>query len=154
MTRIDLDGRTAIVTGAARGIGLAISKRLLESGARVALWDLDAGALEEAEASLRGLGVVLAVPVDVTDEDAVQRATRSTEARLGPVDILVNNAGIGGPIQPTWEYELATFRKVFQVNVEGVFLCSKAVVPSMKVRNRGRIVNIASIAGKEGNPNA
>jgi len=153
MTRIDLDGRTAIVTGAARGIGLAISRRLLESGARVALWDFDAGALEEAESSLREFGVVLAVPVDVTDEDAVQRATRSTEARLGPVDILVNNAGIGGPIQPTWEYDLATFRKVFQVNVDGVFLCSKAVVPSMKVRNRGRIVNIASIAGKNGSPN-
>jgi len=141
------------VTGAARGIGLAIAERLLDSGAAVALWDFDDRALREAALGLKARGPVAPVEVDVTDEDAVIRATRETESALGPVDLLVNNAGIGGPIQQTWEYDAATFRRVLDVNVTGVFLCCKALVPGMRKRNYGRIVNIASIAGKNGSPN-
>lgn len=152
MTRIDLDNRTAIVTGAARGIGLAIVERLLASGARVAMWDVDAAELDRQQARLMPEGKVLAVPVDITDEAAVEQAARSTEARLGPIDILVNNAGIGGPNKALWEYDLATFRKVYAINVDGTFLCSRAVIPAMRKRNYGRIVNIASIAGKNGTP--
>jgi len=150
---IDLSGRVAVVTGAARGIGLAIAERLLDSGAAVALWDFDDRALREAALGLKARGPVAPVEVDVTDEDAVIRATRETESALGPVDLLVNNAGIGGPIQQTWEYDAATFRRVLDVNVTGVFLCCKALVPGMRKRNYGRIVNIASIAGKNGSPN-
>lgn len=152
MTRIDLDKRTAIVTGAARGIGLAIAERLLASGARVALWDVDAAELEAQRGRLAKEGMVSAFTVDVADESAVQQAVRSTEARLGPIDILVNNAGIGGPNMPMWEYDVAVFQKVFAINVTGTFLCSKAVIPAMRQRNYGRIVNIASIAGKNGTP--
>ncbi|MFO1318854.1 MAG: SDR family NAD(P)-dependent oxidoreductase [Burkholderiales bacterium] len=151
-THIDLAGRSAIVTGAARGIGLAIARRLLACGARVALWDRDADALAAAEATLASLGPTTACAVDITDEAAVVQATRTSEAKLGPIDILVNNAGIGGPIAPTWEYDLATFRQVMDVNVTGTFLCCKAVIPSMRTRGHGRIVNIASIAGKNGTP--
>jgi NAD(P)-dependent dehydrogenase (short-subunit alcohol dehydrogenase family) len=152
MTRIDLDQRTAIVTGAARGIGLAIAERLLASGARVALWDVDAAELEVQRTRLAKEGMVSAFTVDVTDESVVQQAVRSTEARLGPIDILVNNAGIGGPNLPMWEYDVAVFQKVFAINVTGTFLCSKAVIPAMRKRNYGRIINIASIAGKNGTP--
>jgi 3-oxoacyl-[acyl-carrier protein] reductase len=151
--RIDLSGRVAVVTGAARGIGRAIAERLLESGAAVALWDFDKRQLGETAPHLQGLGRIATVEVDVTSEDAVASAARATEAQLGPVDLLVNNAGIGGPIVQTWEYDLATFRRVFDVNVTGVFLCCKALVPGMRERNYGRIVNIASIAGKNGSPN-
>ncbi len=152
MTRIDLDQRTAIVTGAARGIGLAIAERLLASGARVALWDVDTAELEVQRSRLAKEAMVSAFTVDVTDESAVQQAVRSTEARLGPIDILVNNAGIGGPNLPMWEYDVAVFQKVFAINVTGTFLCSKAVIPAMRQRNYGRIINIASIAGKNGTP--
>lgn len=152
-TRIDLADHTAIVTGAARGIGLAIVDRLLDSGARVALWDRDEAALDVAEEQFAGRGRIMTVTVDITDEPAVMQAMRSTEAKLGPVAILVNNAGIGGPIVQTWDYDLATFKKVFDVNVNGTFLCCKAVLPSMRIRGYGRIVNIASIAGKNGSPN-
>jgi 3-oxoacyl-[acyl-carrier protein] reductase len=152
-TRIDLADRTAIVTGAARGIGLAIVDRLLDSGARVALWDRDEAALDVAEEHFAGRGRVLDVTVDITDEAAATQAMRTTEAKLGPVAILVNNAGIGGPIKQTWEYDLATFKQVFDVNVNGTFLCCKAVLPAMRTRGYGRIVNIASIAGKNGTPN-
>jgi 3-oxoacyl-[acyl-carrier protein] reductase len=152
-TQIDLSGRVAVVTGAARGIGLAIAERLLDSGAAVAVWDFDERQLAETAPALHARGTVAPVEVDVTDEDAVVRAARETEALLGPVDLLVNNAGIGGPILQTWEYDAATFRRVLDVNVTGVFLCCKALVPGMRERNYGRIVNIASIAGKNGSPN-
>lgn len=150
---IDLSGRVAVVTGAARGIGLAIADRLLGSGAAVALWDFDDRQLVETAPALRARGAVAPIVVDVTDEDAVAAAVRQTEAQLGSVDLLVNNAGIGGPILQTWEYDVATFRRVLDVNVTGVFLCCKALVPGMRERNFGRVVNIASIAGKNGSPN-
>ena len=151
--KIDLASRVAIVTGAARGIGYAICERLLQSGASASMWDLDGAALRSAGQALAGLGKVAIEQVDVSDPDSVARATQSTASRFGKVDILVNNAGIGGPIAPTWEYDLDAFRQVFDVNVVGVFLCCKAVVPLMRKQNYGRIVNIASIAGKNGTPN-
>jgi 2-dehydro-3-deoxy-L-rhamnonate dehydrogenase (NAD+) len=150
--KIDLTNRVAIVTGAARGIGYAISERLLRSGAAVSMWDLDAAALRSAGQALAALGRVAIEQVDVTDADAVARAAQSTVQRFGKIDILVNNAGIGGPTAPIWEYDLAAFRQVFDVNVVGVFLCCKTVVPLMRKHNYGRIVNIASIAGKNGTP--
>ncbi len=152
-THIDLADRTAIVTGAARGIGLAIAQRLLASGTSVALWDRDATALAAVETALGGTGRFIVQPVDITDEAAVTQAVRTAEAKLGPIAILVNNAGIGGPVVQTWEYDLATWRQIFAVNVDGTFLCSKAVIPAMRARGYGRIVNIASIAGKNGTPN-
>lgn len=150
---IDLSGRVAVVTGAARGIGLAIADRLLASGAAVALWDFDDRQLAETTPALQSRGAVAPIVVDVTDEEAVMAAARDTESALGAVDLLVNNAGIGGPILQTWEYDAATFRRVLDVNVTGVYLCCKALVPGMRDRNYGRIVNIASIAGKNGSPN-
>jgi NAD(P)-dependent dehydrogenase (short-subunit alcohol dehydrogenase family) len=150
---IDLSGRVAVVTGAARGIGLAIADRLLASGAAVALWDFDDRQIAETAPALQSRGAVAPVVVDVTDEDAVMAAARETESALGAVDLLVNNAGIGGPILQTWEYDAATFRRVLDVNVTGVYLCCKALVPGMRDRNYGRVVNIASIAGKNGSPN-
>lgn len=150
---IDLSGRVAVVTGAARGIGLAIADRLLASGAAVALWDFDDRQLAETAPALQTRGAVAPIVVDVTDEQAVIAAARETESTLGAVDLLVNNAGIGGPILQTWEYDVATFRRVLDVNVTGVYLCCKALVRGMRERNFGRVVNIASIAGKNGSPN-
>lgn len=153
MNRIDLAGRMAVVTGGARGIGLAIAERLLQSGAAVSLWDLDAPALAQAEHSLEAHGKVVSEAVDVTDEAGIVRAVRETLRRLGHVDLLVNNAGIGGPICQTWEYDVDAVREVLDVNYVGTFLCCKHLVPVMKQRNYGRIVNIASLAGKNGAPN-
>ncbi|PWT74552.1 MAG: 3-oxoacyl-ACP reductase [Proteobacteria bacterium] len=150
---IDLSNRVAIVTGAARGIGLSVAKRFLESGASVSMWDLDAAALRAAGQQLSPLGRVAIEETNVTDEASVSRATQSTVQRFGKIDILVNNAGIGGPIVQTWEYDLATFQKVMEVNVVGVFLGCKHVIPIMRRQNYGRIVNIASLAGKNGTPN-
>ncbi|HTT36806.1 MAG TPA: SDR family NAD(P)-dependent oxidoreductase [Burkholderiales bacterium] len=150
--KIDLTGRVAVVTGAARGIGYAVSERLLKSGASVSMWDLDAAKLRAASQELAPLGRVVAEEVDVVDEESVRRATQSTAQRFGKIDILVNNAGIGGPVVQTWEYDLATFRKIFDVNVVGVFLGCKHVLPIMRKQNYGRVVNIASIAGKNGTP--
>jgi len=154
MNRIDLEGRAAVVTGAARGIGYAITERLLASGAAVSLWDMDREALNIAVSSLAGRGRVAAEPVDVTKEASIAAAVASTRKRLGGIDILVNNAGIAGPNLKTWDYEPADFRKVVEVDLVSVFLCSRAVVPGMLEKGYGRIVNIASVAGKEGNPNA
>jgi NAD(P)-dependent dehydrogenase (short-subunit alcohol dehydrogenase family) len=153
MNRIDLEGRRAAVTGAAQGIGHAIAERLLASGAAVALWDRDADELEAAAGRL-GSGAV-AVTVDVTDLAGVEAAVAATEARLGGgIDILVCNAGIAGPTMPLWEYPVEDWRKVIDVDLTGVFHCLRAVAPGMVARNYGRIVSTASIAGKEGNPNA
>lgn len=153
MNNIDLAGRAAVVTGAAHGIGLAIAERLLQSGAAVSLWDIDREALGQAEHNLAARGTVAAQTVDITDEAAVRRAAQATAQGFGKIDLLVNNAGTGGPNCQTWEYDVETVRKVFDINYFGTFLCCKHVVPEMKRRNYGRIVNIASIAGKNGTPN-
>jgi 3-oxoacyl-[acyl-carrier protein] reductase len=149
---IDLKGRGAVVTGGAAGIGLAIAQRFAASGARVALWDLNEAAAKAAAASL-GEGH-LGLAVDVADEHSVQRATDATAAAFGAIDVLVCSAGITGPNTTTWEYPPEAWRKVFDVNVHGTFLCNRAVVRKMLERDYGRVINIASIAGKDGNPNA
>jgi len=154
MNRIELDGQTAVVTGAAQGIGFAIAERLTKSGASVALWDNDTALLKESAEKLSVHGKALAVTADVTDPPAVQAALDQSIAELGAPDILVNNAGISGPTVPTWEYAIEDWRRVMALDLDGVFFCCRAVVPGMIERNYGRIVNIASIAGKEGNPNA
>jgi len=150
MNRLDLQGRVAVVTGGARGIGLAIAERSAASGAKVAIWDVD---LPEARKAADRLGG-FSVQVDVTDHDAIAAALRATESALGPVDILFANAGITGPNALVEDYPIDAWRKVIEIDLTGVFLCCRAVVPGMRARNYGRIVNIASIAGKEGNPNA
>jgi 3-oxoacyl-[acyl-carrier protein] reductase len=154
MNQIDLSQQTAIVTGAARGIGLAIATRLLASGARVSLWDRDAAALEQAASTLAGQGEVHTAAVDVTDLVAVEAAVAQVVERFGTLHVLVNNAGITGGNAPTWEIPAEEWRQVIEVDLTGVFLCCKVVVPHLLAAGYGRIVNIASIAGKEGNPNA
>ena len=152
MNRIDLDGRRAVVTGGAQGIGRAIAERLLASGAAVTLWDRDAETLAATRQAL-GTGVG-GVVVDVADPDSVERAAADTVAAAGAIDVLVNNAGIAGPNAATWEYPIDEWRRVIAIDLDGVFHCCRAVVPHMIGRGYGRIVNVASIAGKEGNPNA
>lgn len=152
MNQIDLEDRCAVVTGAASGIGLAVARRFASSGARVALWDLDEAAARAAAAALGERH--LAIAVDVADEDSVQRATDATDAAFGRIDVLVCSAGITGPNATTWTYPPQAWRKVFDVNVHGTFLCNRAIVRGMVERDYGRVINIASIAGKDGNPNA
>lgn len=150
--RIDLTGRTAAITGGAQGFGRATAERFLASGARVALWDRDA---DLAAATAGELGPdARALQVDVTDPIAVREACLTTESVFGRIDILVNNAGIAGPNVPLVEYDLEEFRRVMRINFEGAVHCCQAVLPGMIARNYGRVVNVASIAGKEGNPNA
>jgi 2-dehydro-3-deoxy-L-rhamnonate dehydrogenase (NAD+) len=154
MNAIDLKNRTAIVTGGARGIGYAIAQRLLASGAAVALWDLDAAALAKAAVALQSAGPVYASAVDVTDEASIAGAAETLLADAGKIDILVNNAGITGGNAPTWELPPDIWRQVIEVNLIAPYLTCRAIVPHMIANGYGRIVNIASIAGKEGNPNA
>ena len=154
MNEIDLKGRAAIITGSAQGIGFAIASRLLQSGAAVSLWDRDAETLGQAASQLQGAGRVTTATVDVTDADAVQRAANATAKERGRIDILVANAGIAGPNHKLWEYPVDAWRQVIDINLCGIFYCCRAVVPYMIQQNYGRIVNVASIAGKEGNPNA
>ena len=154
MNRIDLAGRVAVVTGGAQGIGLAIAERLLDSGAGVALWDIDEGHLGNAGSRLGGRGKVSSTRVELTDEASVGAATDAALAAHGRIDILVNNAGITGGNAPTWELAPDVWRRVIDVNLVGPFLTCRAVVPHMVRAGYGRIVNIASVAGKEGNPNA
>lgn len=153
-TRYDLNGRTAIITGAAQGIGRAIAERMLASGARIAIWDRDLALASRTAAELDPGGAVIAVETDVTDFASVEAACAATIAACGAIDIAVNNAGITGPNVTTWAYEVADWRTVFEVNIHGPFHVCKAVTPHMIARGYGRIVNIASVAGKEGNPNA
>ena len=153
MNEIDLKGRCAVVTGGAAGIGLATAQRMAASGARVALWDRDQAAAEAALKSLSGTGH-LAVALDVSSESGVAAATQRTDGSFGAIDILVCSAGITGPNRTVADYGFDDWREVFDVNLHGVFLCNRAVLPAMTRRDYGRIVNIASIAGKEGNPNA
>src|SRR5215467_5208498 len=149
MNQIDLKGRVAVVTGGARGIGYAIAARFVQSGAKVALWDV-AGA-EASSAKLQG---AIGIAADVTQEKSVAGALTETERRLGPIDILVTSAGITGPTADVADYALEAWQKVIDIDLTGVFLTNRALVPGMVKRNYGRIVNIASIAGKEGNPKA
>jgi 3-oxoacyl-[acyl-carrier protein] reductase len=152
VNHIDLTGRRAVVTGGAQGFGRAIAQRFVASGARVAIWDLDT-ALMQKTASELGPSVV-AITADVADLAAVEAARDATLQALGGIDILVNNAGIAGVNRTVWDTDLDEWRKVMRINLDGPFICCKAVVPVMLQQNYGRIVNIASIAGKEGNPNA
>jgi len=148
LNQLDLNGRHAVVTGGASGIGFAIAQRLAGSGATVAIWDLDEPAGRMAAAALSGSSVA----VDVGDAASVASAVQASAAT--GIDILINNAGITGPNDKLWDYPVEAWKNVFTVNVHGVFHCCRAVVPLMRARNYGRIVNIASVAGKEGNPNA
>ena len=154
MNQIDLNQRVAVITGGAQGIGLAIAQRLINSGASVMLWDLDATKLKEAQAALQSQGKVWTHTVNLTDEQQVQAATQATLQACGQIDILVNNAGITGGDAPTWEWSPTAWRQVIDVNLIAPFLTCHAVVPHMITRKWGRIINIASVAGKEGNPNA
>jgi 2-dehydro-3-deoxy-L-rhamnonate dehydrogenase (NAD+) len=151
MNQLDLKGRHAVITGGASGIGFAIAQRMLASGGHVTLWDRNEAALQTATAALGA--AANAVAVDVTAQDSVQSAVQQT-LKHGNIDILVNSAGITGPNAKLWDYPLADWEQVMAINVNGLFLCCREVVPHMRHRNYGRIVNIASVAGKEGNPNA
>lgn len=153
-TRIDLERRVAIVTGGARGIGYAVAERLLRSGAAVSLWDVDAERLEQARGTLSGIGTVTIQAVELTDAHAIGQALAATLAAHEHLDILVNNAGITGGNGRTWELDPDVWRRVIEVNLIAPYLMCRAVVPRLIDNGWGRIVNIASIAGKEGNPNA
>ncbi|MFH1555113.1 MAG: SDR family NAD(P)-dependent oxidoreductase [Pseudomonadota bacterium] len=150
---IDLAGRCAVVTGGAQGIGRAVVERFLASGAKVAIWDRDAD-LAQSLANTLGRDKVVAVAVDVTSLAEVERARDATLAALGAIHILINNAGIAGPNHKLWDYPAEAWGQVMAINLNGPFNCCRAVVPGMIAQNYGRIVNVASIAGKEGNPNA
>ncbi len=154
MNQVDLRGRVAVITGGAQGIGYATAERMLRSDASVVLWDRDAALLAQAKAALSGLGRVDTAIVELTDEAAVAAATSAAVAALGRIDILVNNAGITGGNAPTWELAPDVWRNVIEVNLVAPYLVCRAVVPQMIAQGYGRIVNIASVAGKEGNPNA
>ena len=152
MNKLDFAGRNAIVTGGAQGIGLAIVERLVASGARVRIWDRDHKLLAKTVAQLASS--VSGDVVDVSDAEAVARGTKSALEAFGSIDVLVNNAGIAGPSMPVVDYPIDEWRRVIEVDLTGPFLCCRAVVPHMTKARYGRIVNIASVAGKEGNPNA
>jgi NAD(P)-dependent dehydrogenase (short-subunit alcohol dehydrogenase family) len=154
MNTTDLKGRTAVITGAARGIGLAIAERFLKSGANCAIWDRDQAALAAAKTSLSKLGNCATVEVDVTSPESIKAATDNTLEQFSSVEILVNNAGVAGVSKKLWECTPQEWFDVMNIDLYGVFLCCHALVPQMITKKYGRIVNIASIAGKEGNPNA
>jgi len=152
LNQLDFKGRAAIVTGGAQGIGLAIAKRLTASGAKVRIWDRDAKLLDASVAALGGQASGDAL--DVTDAAAVERGVKTALEALGRIDVLVNNAGIAGLNKPTVDYPIDEWERVLRINLTSQFLCCRAVAPQMVKAGYGRIVNIASIAGKEGNPNA
>jgi 3-oxoacyl-[acyl-carrier protein] reductase len=152
MNQIDLNGQVAVVTGGAQGFGLASAKRFIQSGAKVSLWDRDPEALNKA-VELLGAGASSEV-VDITDYPSLEAAHARVEKNVGPVSILLNSAGIAGTNSPLDEMPLDEWRKVIEINLNGTFYVNRVVIPAMKQRNYGRIVNISSVAGKEGNPNA
>jgi len=149
MNKIDLIKKNAIVTGGAQGFGLAIVERFISSGAKVAIWDKDQEILNKIN-----IDNTIKKVVDVSSYNSVLNGLEATLRELGQIDILVNNAGIAGPSYKTWEYPNEEWQKIIDIDLTGVFYCCKAIVPLMKEKNYGRIVNISSIAGKEGNPNA
>ena len=149
MNKIDLTNKTAIVTGGAQGFGLAITKRFIDSGCKVVIWDKDEKLLDTLK-----LKNIIKIKIDVTKYDEVENAFKKTLKLSKSVDILINNAGIAGPSYKSWDYPINDWQKVFDIDVTGVFYCCKVIVPHMIKNNYGRIVNISSIAGKEGNPNA
>jgi 2-dehydro-3-deoxy-L-rhamnonate dehydrogenase (NAD+) len=149
MTEKYLEGQVAIVTGGMRGIGLGIARRLYERGAKLAIWDRETFAWDKAA---NGFSPELVVKTDVSDIRSVERAFVETIERLGRVDILVNNAGINGPVLPTWDYPVEEWEKVIAIDLNGVFFCTRSVLAHMRARKSGRIINVASIAGKEGVP--
>ncbi|MBB4659571.1 SDR family NAD(P)-dependent oxidoreductase [Parvularcula dongshanensis] len=144
-------GRTAVVTGAGSGLGLAVAARIVAEGGKAVLWDLNADALEEAA---RSSGATATAALDVSDADAVERAAKDASETLGRIDILVNSAGITGATAPVHEFPVDSWRRVMAINLDGTFLCCRAILPFMLQGEYGRIVNVASVAGKEGNPNA
>ena len=152
MAQIDLAGQVAVVTGGAQGIGLAVARELAACGAAISLWDIDGSLAETAASSLDAEAMGFAA--DVTSAGSIGEALNATGKNLGPVSILVNSAGIAGPNAPVADYDEDDWRKVIDINLNGTFLVNKALVPGMIERGYGRICNIASIAGKEGNPNA
>ena len=154
MNQIDLKGKVAIITGGARGIGYAIAERMLNSGAEVCLWDIDDQQMHIAESSLSGKGRTVTMKVELTSEQEVQMAANKVESLFGKIDILVNNAGITGGNAVTWELDTQMWRKVIEVNLIAPFITCHAVVPKMISNGYGRIINVSSIAGKEGNPTA
>lgn len=153
MNQYDLQNKAAIVTGGARGIGYAIAERFLVSGARVAIWDIDGAESDRAVDALSTKGPVTASQLDLSDYSSVEQAAESVVSSTGQVSVLVNCAGIAGPSGPLWEYPLDEWRRVLDVNLTGLFYACQAVIPHMRARGRGHIVNVASVAGKEGNPN-
>ncbi|MFC0401047.1 SDR family NAD(P)-dependent oxidoreductase [Paraburkholderia rhizosphaerae] len=154
MNQIDLEGRVVVITGGARGIGYAVAQRALRSGAQVALWDIDTERLERSKKELSALGSVSAATVELTDEASIDKAVAATVGAHRAIHVLINCAGITGGNGTTWELPTEVWRRVIDVNLIGPYLTCRAIVPLMIKQNYGRIVNIASVAGKEGNPNA
>jgi len=152
MPKYDFTGQVAVVTGGARGIGLAIVKRLLLGGARVAIWDVDGDEVNRISHSLESEGTVSGHAVDICDYEQVEHALAQTLDQHGGVSILINNAGIAGPSHPLWEYPLEAWKQVMDVDLQGVFYVCRAVIPVMRDAGTGHVVNVSSVAGKEGNP--
>jgi NAD(P)-dependent dehydrogenase (short-subunit alcohol dehydrogenase family) len=153
MNNLDLKDRVAIITGGAQGFGLAISKRIIQSGGKVVIWDIDKAAAESALKEINSNNLSYKI-VDATNYNEIEKAVNESETKLGKIDIFINNAGITGMNAKVWDYPLDEWKKVIELDLNSTFYCCKAVVPHMIKNNYGRIVNISSIAGKEGNPNA
>tara|TARA_B100000035_G_C21022748_1_gene564756 strand:- start:503 stop:1252 length:750 start_codon:yes stop_codon:yes gene_type:complete len=153
MNKYNFENRVAIITGGAQGFGFAISKRFIESGSKVIIWDIDKDAIEIAKKEINSDNFDHQI-VDVTDFDQIKKSISELEKKYGKIDIFVNNAGITGMNAKVWDYPIEEWKKVIELNLNSTFYCCKAIVPCMIKNNYGRIVNIASIAGKEGNPNA
>jgi 3-oxoacyl-[acyl-carrier protein] reductase len=152
MNSYDLSGRKAVITGGAQGIGLAVARRMAASGATVEIWDIDAAEARRAAAEIGPAGRFRIV--DVTSLPDVEAAAAAAEAAMGKVDILVTSAGIAGPNAPSWTYPVEDWHRIMRLNLDGTYFCTRAFAPGMIARNYGRMVLIASVAGKEGNPNA
>tara|TARA_B100000902_G_scaffold346761_1_gene353667 strand:- start:4367 stop:5116 length:750 start_codon:yes stop_codon:yes gene_type:complete len=153
MNEYNFENRVAVITGGAQGFGFAISKRIIESGGKVIIWDIDKDAIEVAKKKIDSENFNYQT-VNVTDFDQIKKSISELEKRYGKIDIFVNNAGITGMNAKVWDYPIEEWKKVIELNLNSTFYCCKAIVPHMIKNNYGRIINIASIAGKEGNPNA